>query len=145
MRIKKSISSIYWFILFTVLFACNENKVSLKPTHKEEDHGKGIYAYDAAFLRKNLSNVIELQDSSGDSKLLLSADYQGRVMTTTAAGDNGTSFGWLNYDLIASKQKKSQFNPVGGEERFWIGPEGGQFSIYFKKGDSFNISHWQVP
>jgi len=145
MRIKKSINSIYWFILFTVLFACNENKVSLNPAHKEEVQGKGIYAYDAAFLRKNLSNIIELQDSAGDSKLLLTADYQGRVMTTTAGGDNGTSFGWLNYDLIASKQKKSQFNPVGGEERFWIGPEGGQFSIYFEKGDSFNIAHWQVP
>jgi len=34
---------------------------------------------------------------------------------------------------------------VGGEERFWLGPEGGQYSLYFKKGDSFNISKWQVP
>jgi hypothetical protein len=40
---------------------------------------------------------------------------------------------------------KLQFNPVGGEERFWLGPEGGQYSIYFSKGDSFNIAHWQVP
>jgi hypothetical protein len=26
----------------------------------------------------------------------------------------------------------------------WV-PEGGQYSIYFKGGDSFNIQHWQVP
>ena len=26
-----------------------------------------------------------------------------------------------------------------------MGPEGGQYSIYFKKNDSFNIAHWQVP
>jgi hypothetical protein len=26
-----------------------------------------------------------------------------------------------------------------------MGPEGGQYSIYFKGGDSFNIQHWQVP
>src|ERR1700733_13039079 len=23
--------------------------------------------------------------------------------------------------------------------------EGGQYALYFKKGDSFNIAHWQVP
>ena len=34
---------------------------------------------------------------------------------------------------------------MGGEERFWLGPEGGQYSIYFKKGDSFAINNWQVP
>src|ERR1700733_10638287 len=78
-------------------------------------------------------------------KVLLSAQYQGRVMTSTASGDSGTSFGWINYDLIAAKEKRKHFNPVGGEERFWMGPEGGQYSIYFKKNDSFNITHWQVP
>jgi len=66
-------------------------------------------------------------------------------MTSTATGDSGTSFGWLNYDLISAAAKRKQFNPVGGEERFWMGPEGGQYSIYFKKNDSFNIAHWQVP
>jgi hypothetical protein len=86
-----------------------------------------------------------LQDEEGKAKVLLSADYQGRVMTSTALGDSGTSFGWINYALVESPQKKRQFNPVGGEERFWIGPEGGQYSIYFKAGDSFNIAHWQVP
>ncbi len=32
-----------------------------------------------------------------------------------------------------------------GEERLWLGPEGGQFSIYFKKGDPFVYDNWQVP
>jgi hypothetical protein len=66
-------------------------------------------------------------------------------MTSTATGDTGVSFGWLKHDLIEAKEKKAQFNPVGGEERFWLGPEGGQYSLYFKQGDSFNISKWQVP
>ncbi len=68
----------------------------------------------------------------------------GRVFTSTATGDSGTSFGWINYKLFDSAKKK-QFNPVGGEERFWIGPEGGQYSIYFKKDDPFDFAHWQVP
>ena len=36
-------------------------------------------------------------------------------------------------------------NVFGGEDRFWLGPEGGQFSIFFKKGDPFDLEHWQTP
>ena len=106
---------------------------------------KNTYAYASLFLQKHTNKLIELSTPDHQSKLLLSPDYQGRVMTSTASGDSGRSFGWINYDLIASPQKKKQFNPVGGEERFWLGPEGGQFSLYFKAGDTFNLAHWQVP
>jgi hypothetical protein len=106
---------------------------------------QGTYAYDAKFLQQYTKKILELHDKDNQSKILLSADYQGRVMTTTATGDTGTSYGWINYDLISSGQKKPQFNPVGGEERFWMGPEGGQYALYFAKGDSFNIKYWQVP
>ena len=106
---------------------------------------EGTYIYDADFLRKNTKGVIELSDATGRAKVLLSADYQGRVMTSTASGDEGTSYGWINYPLIASAETKKQFNPVGGEERFWLGPEGGQYSLYFHEGDSFSIKNWQVP
>ena len=105
---------------------------------------KGTYAYDAAFLKKYLNNVIELRNDDG-ARVLITADYQARVMTSAANNDSGNSFGWINYDLIASQKFKPGFHAVGGEERFWIGPEGGQYSFYFKKGDSFNIKYWQVP
>src|SRR5512136_1054063 len=100
---------------------------------------EGTYTYDADFLHKNTKGVIELSDTTGQAKVLLSADYQGRVMTSTASGDEGSSYGWMNYRLIASGEKKKQFNPIGGEERFWLGPEGGQYSLYFHQGDSFSI------
>jgi len=103
------------------------------------------YAHDREFLKAHTHKWIELQSSDSAAKVFLSADYQGRVMTSTAMGDTGSSFGWINYNLISSGEKKKQFNPVGGEERFWLGPEGGQYALYFKKGDSFNIAHWQVP
>lgn len=104
----------------------------------------GTYAYDADFLKKHSRDVIELRDTKAQARILLSAEYQGRVMTSTAKGDSGTSYGWINYELILSGEKKKNFNPVGGEERFWLGPEGGQFSLYFAPGDSFAISKWQV-
>lgn len=120
--------------------SCNQSQ----PDVQQSEPAKGSYAYDAAFLKKYLKNIIELKNNDG-ARVLLTADYQARVMTSSANNDSGNSFGWINYDLIASQKLSPQFNAVGGEERFWIGPEGGQYSFYFKKGDPFNINHWQVP
>ena len=121
--------------------ACNGPSKN-KPVSDEK---AGTYSYDANFVRQHTKNSIELHNKENKAKILISAEYQGRVMTSTATGDTGTSFGWINYALISSGKKKAQFNPVGGEERFWLGPEGGQYSIYFRRNDSFNIAHWQVP
>jgi hypothetical protein len=67
------------------------------------------------------------------------------VVTSSAEGDEGHSFGWINYDLIASGKFLPHCNNFGGEDRFWIGPEGGQFSIFFKKDEPFDLTHWQTP
>lgn len=134
-----------WICLLVTGSSCNSPTKTAEPTGDSTAVPRGSYGYDADFLKKHTRNVVELSNEDGNGKVLLSADYQGRVMTSTAMGDKGSSFGWLNYDLIGSGEKKKQFNPVGGEERFWMGPEGGQYSIYFKAGDSFSFSHWQVP
>jgi hypothetical protein len=59
--------------------------------------------------------------------------------------DRGNSYGWINYGLIKSGEHQPHMNAFGGEERFWLSPEGGQFSIYFKKGKSFDFENWQTP
>ncbi|RYG05499.1 MAG: hypothetical protein EOO02_03600 [Chitinophagaceae bacterium] len=138
-------------------FACGEGSPE-KTSDKDSTSGpvgnstgntttgvRGSYAYDAEFLKKHNRKVLELTGNNGSAKVLLSADYQGRVMTSSAKGDSGSSYGWINYDLIRSGAIKPHINPVGGEERFWLGPEGGQYSIYFKSKDSFNFNNWQVP
>ena len=130
------------FISFLVFSSCNNPSAKPKPANSSS--AKGSYSYDAQFLKNHTRKTVELSNNNG-SKILLSADYQGRVMTSTANGDSGLSFGWLNYDLISSREKRKGFNPVGGEERFWLGPEGGQYSIYFNQGDSFTFNNWQVP
>jgi hypothetical protein len=126
------------------LLAC-KNATTNTSQSTDTTNQRHNYAYDADFLVKHTRQVVELQNPEGTSKLLLSADYQGRVMTSTASGDTGISFGWINYKLISSGEKNKQFNPVGGENRFWLGPEGGQYALYFQKGDSFNLAHWRVP
>jgi len=55
------------------------------------------------------------------------------------------SFGWVNYDHIALGKLSEHINVFGGEERIWLGPEGGQYSIYFQRGVPFTFEHWYVP
>lgn len=104
----------------------------------------GTFGYDVAFLKKH-KEVIVLESKQTSAKVVLVKDYQGRVMTSSASGDEGTSYGWINYKLIESGEVKPHINPVGGEDRFWLGPEGGQFALYFRKGDPFDFDHWQTP
>src|SRR5690606_37151857 len=98
--------------------------------------------YNRDFLKKYV-RVIELKKNN--SAIALIPGWQGRVMTSTAEGDKGFSFGWINHKLIESGVIQPHINAFGGEERLWLGPEGGQFSIYFKKGDEFVYDNWQVP
>lgn len=107
-----------------------------------EEYEKGTYGYDAGFLKK-YAEPVELKN--GDSRLTLSLKYQGRVMTSTSNGLGGKSYGWINHDLIESGKVLEQFNPVGGEERFWLGPEGGQFSLFFEPKSSFKLENWNTP
>ena len=99
---------------------------------------------DVAFLKKYV-DVIVLSDKSGSNQVAVVPGYQCRVVTSTAGGAQGISYGWVNRDLIASGEKKQHINVYGGEDRFWIGPEGGQYSVFFKKGDPFDLDHWFTP
>jgi len=93
---------------------------------KEKNNGfeKGTYGYDVALLEENNIETVELSVNGSDAKVLIAPGYQGRVMTTSSKGSRGKSFGWINYKFIQSGVVSNQFNPVGGEERFWFGPEG---------------------
>lgn len=106
---------------------------------------KFSYGYDLDFFAKQGIETVELKSADGLSKVLIVPGYQGRVMTSTTGGDAGASYGWINRDYIASGRISGQFNPFGGEERFWVGPEGGPFSWYFKKGDEQVYANWLVP
>ena len=66
-------------------------------------------------------------------------------MTSTAGGDGGLSFGWINREHIASGKLQPHINIFGGEDRFWLGPEGGQYSIFFAKGAKFELADWFTP
>ena len=110
--------------------------------------GGGTFADDLALLKKH-TDVVVLSDKAGgpgaSALVAVVPSMQGRVMTSSAEGPGGLSFGWINRSLVDSGKTLEHFNPFGGEDRFWLGPEGGQFSIYFAKGVPFDLDHWYVP
>jgi hypothetical protein len=110
----------------------------------EDKPAAGTFADDLAFLKKH-GEVVVLSDKSGQAQVVVSPAMQGRVMTSTAGGEKGPSFGWINRELISSGKTIQHINPFGGEDRFWMGPEGGQFSIFFAKGVAFDLEHWFTP
>jgi hypothetical protein len=112
---------------------------------------------DLDFLRRHTETVVLWEDQTGtlggspdspaprSAQLVLCPALQGRVATSTTSGVAGPSFGWLNRDLIASGKLVPHMNVYGGEDRFWLGPEGGQFSFFFAPGAPQDLAHWQTP
>lgn len=95
------------------------------------------YSSDLLFLN-NHTVVYELVDN--DARIIVVPEFQGRVMTSTSKGVNGNSYGWINYKFIENNEINIYANPYGGEERIWLGPEGSNYSLFFKSD-----SIWCVP
>lgn len=112
---------------------------------------KGGFAEDLSFLKKHTDIILLKNDKSA---VAVAPSFQGRVMTSATSAIEGAGFGWINKKVIetgflSEEERKgrieSQIYVFGGEERFWLGPEGGQFSIFFKEGDNFDFSNWKTP
>ena len=106
---------------------------------------------DIEFLQK-YTNIILLRN--GLAAVAVAPAYQGRVMTSTFEEESGPSFGWINRPVISqgilseSERKgtlQEHIHVFGGEERFWMGPEGGQYALFFKPGVSFDFNNWKTP
>ncbi|NNE00901.1 MAG: hypothetical protein HKN47_26600 [Pirellulaceae bacterium] len=109
------------------------------------------FADDVSFMKKH-TQIVVLQD--GDAAVAVAPAYQGRVMTSTFDREAGPSFGWINRPVIqkgflSDEQRKGSLEEhiyiFGGEERFWLGPEGGQYALFFKPGTKFEFADWTTP
>lgn len=124
------------FVCLSLVVACSGRKSETNdaqtnsPTMETQSSDSNAYADDRRFLQKHHPDLVELQ--LGEAHALVCPAYQGRVMTSST--DGKASYGWINYDLIKSGKLLPHMNAFGGEDRFWLGPEGGQFALYFKKG-----------
>ncbi len=118
---------------------------------KAQDKAGPSFSEDLAFLKKHTEIIVLENDNAG---VAIAPAYQGRIMTSTVDMKEGPGFGWINRPVIESgilpvDQRKGSLEEhihiFGGEERFWLGPEGGQFALYFKPGTKFEFSDWITP
>ena len=123
-------------VALTLLAGCQTAPPSAPPL---------TFGQEQAFLASHNVPLVVLKDPQAQAQVLIAPQLQGRVLTSTAGGPQGDSFGWVNCDYIVSGKNSPQFNPFGGEDRLWLGPEGGQFGLYFPPGAPFAIDRWFTP
>ncbi len=105
-------------------------------------HTPDSFGYDLAFLGEHDKDLVVLRN--GDAQVIVSPKYQGKVFTSTNAGDTGHSFGWINYKVFDGPAD-SHMNAYGGENRLWLGPEGGRYSLFFLPGVKMEFTNWKTP
>ena len=101
------------------------------------------FAEDVEFLSQHGGAVKVLESGTG-GRIAISGKYQARVMTS-AVDAQGASLGFVNRSFIEAGKTGTAFDNYGGEDRFWLGPEGGQYALYFAAGKSFEFANWQTP
>ncbi len=101
------------------------------------------YQDDVAFLSAH-TDVVTIS-AGGDARVAVTPHWQGRVMTSTPLAPDGPGLGWINRAFIESGRAGTDFDNYGGEERFWLGPEGGQYALWFRPGQPFDMAHWATP
>ncbi|MDR1384159.1 MAG: hypothetical protein LBJ67_09990 [Planctomycetaceae bacterium] len=114
-------------------------------TLEKETFEKGTFGYDQQYLSQKDKNLIVLSDGNGWSRIVVSPKYQAKVFTSSADGEKGKSLGFVNYKVFESGVIDEHMNGYGGENRFWLGPEGGTFSIYFPSGVKQVYDNWRTP
>jgi hypothetical protein len=97
---------------------------------------------EVAFLGKH--GAVVVLGSPGGGRVAVSPTYQGRVMTSAVA-PGAPSLGFVHHAFIEKGATGTPFDNYGGEDRFWLGPEGGQYALYFPKGAPFAFDKWQTP
>lgn len=143
----KEMNRIMWLVLLcgsAFMLSCGGN--TKKPTETmEKTYGKGTFGYDLQYLSEKDSQLVVLKSEDNKSQIIASAKYQAKVFTSTADGEGGNSHGFINYRFFDSGVVDEHMNGYGGEDRFWLGPEGGQFSIYFEPGKEQVYDNWHTP
>ena len=81
-----------------VLFSCTGNKKTSE--NMDNKYRKGSFGYDLNYLSEKDSNLIVLKSADGKAQVLVSAKYQAKVFTSTAAGEEGAGHGFVNYKFF---------------------------------------------
>jgi hypothetical protein len=129
-------------ICLLLLNSCHHISNNHTAAAQTPSYAPGEFGYDLEFLQKQDPALVVLK--KGDAQVIVSPGYQGKVFTSTSDGEKGQSFGWINYKIFG-KSADSHMNAYGGENRLWLGPEGGKFSLFFPPKSKMIFENWKTP
>jgi hypothetical protein len=133
----------HWIVFCLLIVAsCRSPEIKNNSADPESAFIQGEFGYDLRFLRMQDSGLIVLKD--GERQVIVSPKFQAKVFTSTADGERGLSFGWINYRAFGNKPD-AHMNAYGGENRIWLGPEGGKYSLFFAPGAKMIFENWKTP
>lgn len=96
------------------------------------------YAEVMNILKSSNHDGYTLKPYKRKGQVLVCPSLAGRVMGTSYTNDQGEFGGFINTKAFKEDMKDSWDN-WGGEERYWLCPEGGQFGLMFQgKENSFD-------
>lgn len=141
---KRKYLNIFILLLIVGVFSsCTGNKKTSE--NMDNKYERGSFGYDLSFLSEKDDSLVVLKSDDGRAQLLVSARYQAKVFTSTAVGEEGAGHGFVNYKFFEAGVVDEHMNGFGGENRFWLGPEGGRYSIYFAPGTEQVFDFWHTP
>lgn len=95
------------------------------------------------FLKRHFQ--VDVLENAEGAKIACVAALQGRTMTSNSSGRCQRSNGFISREAVARGLVDPQLNMVGGEDRIWISPEGGQFSVFFDPNVEMSFANWRTP
>ncbi len=98
---------------------------------------------DVNFLKQHFQ--VDVLENREGAKIACVAALQGRTMTSNSSGSAVRSNGFISRKAVERGLVDPQLNMVGGEDRIWISPEGGQFSVFFDPDVEMSFANWRTP
>lgn len=129
------------FLLSSVvllLVAC-QNQVE---SNTNITYEKGTFGYELEKLQA-IEGLEVLED--GDAMIAISGPFQARILTSSAKGKAGKSYGWVNLGMIEKGEHDSTMAYLGGESRMWFAPEWGPNALFFPKGIEQSNATMRAP
>jgi hypothetical protein len=131
-------------VVAALVVSCHQDAVPPPKTTTNATPPASAPTFDdeVAFLRAHGANVEIV--AAGTGHIAVAAGLQMRVMTSEVE-PHGRSLGFVHHAFIEAGKTGTAFDNYGGEDRFWLGPEGGPWGLYFPPGAPYKFDVWQTP
>ena len=130
-----------FIIAAVIIISCKKNS---------ENHSSFDKSFKTAFSYKSIfesvkpkTKTIELKSSDGKARVLVTPELNGKILTSSFNGLSGNSNGWVDFETLNKDTLNAE--SIGGEERIWLGPLGGQYSFYYQQIEPLDENNWSVP